>query len=117
MPFLGEEGEDVERFISEAKRCLAHNRVPASDQVGQIGFFLEGNAREMYDAEVSDRVNAISLEPVDQGETEAAGAAGGRGGSGAREEPEGAHDSKAGRAGTVSQGGGPGPASGESIKG
>ena len=39
MPFLGEEGEDVERFIAEAKRCLAHNRVPAPDQVGQIGFF------------------------------------------------------------------------------
>ena len=69
MPFLGEEGEDVERFIAEAKRCLAHNRVPAPDQVGQIGFFLEGNAREMYDAEVSDRVNAISSGPADQGET------------------------------------------------
>ena len=69
MPFLGEEGEDVERFIAEAKRCLAHNRVPAADQVGQIGFFLEGNAREMYDAEVSDRVNAISSGPADQGET------------------------------------------------
>ena len=59
MPFHGEEGEDVERFIVEARRCLAHNRLPAADQVGQISYFLEDSAREVYDTEVNDRVQAL----------------------------------------------------------
>ena len=59
MPFHGEEGENVERFIVEARRCLAHNRLPAADQVGQISYFLEDSAREVYDTEVNDIVQAL----------------------------------------------------------
>ena len=40
---------------------MAHNRLPAADQVGQISYFLEESAREVYDTEVNDRVQALMM--------------------------------------------------------
>ena len=61
ITFFGEEGEDIGRFIDECKRCLAHNEVSSTDAVGQMSYFLEGSAREMFCAEVDDRIAAMEL--------------------------------------------------------
>ena len=61
ITFFGEEGEDIGRFIDECKRCLAHNEVSSTDAVGQMSYFLEGSAREMFCAEVDDRIAAADF--------------------------------------------------------
>ena len=55
--FTGDPSEDPHRFLRECRRCITYNKVQDDEAVGQMSYFLEGDAREAYDAEVDDRLS------------------------------------------------------------
>ena len=55
--FTGDPAEDPHRFLRECRRCITYNKVQDDEAVGQMSYFLEGDAREAYDAEVDDRLS------------------------------------------------------------
>ena len=54
--YYGTANEDVNIFIDEAERASRHNQWgTGSEAVVRLAYFLEGNAKHAFDAEVSDR--------------------------------------------------------------
>ena len=53
--FFGTATEDVNVFISEADKARRYNQWKGTDVVMRLAYFLEGNARHAFEAEVEDR--------------------------------------------------------------
>lgn len=53
--FFGSATEDVNIFIQEASSAKRYNRWAGSEAVVRLAYFLEGNARHAFEAEVADR--------------------------------------------------------------
>jgi hypothetical protein len=54
--FFGSTNEDVNIFLSECEKARRYNKWTGSDAVVRLAYFLEGNARYAFEAEVADRV-------------------------------------------------------------
>ena len=60
--YYGTATEDVNVFIDEAQRAARHNQWGiGAEAVVRLAYFLEGNAKYAFDAEVSDRVSKDAL--------------------------------------------------------
>ena len=54
--FFGSTNEDVDIFLDECDRARRYNQWENGDVVVRLAYFLEGNARYAFEAEVADRV-------------------------------------------------------------
>ena len=54
--FYGSATEDVNIFIAEADKARRYNQWTGAEAVVRLAYFLEGNARYAFDAEVADRL-------------------------------------------------------------